>query len=166
VLLRFRLDEGTREWAADLLVGDHHDRDWEMRAPARCVQMRECGERDRVAALHVVDAGAVRAIALDTHRQRARERADGVHRVHVPEQENAGAVRGARHAPDQDVADAALAGNALDARADRAQQAFRVSCNSIDGLRILRRALDIDPGIDGSEQGFRREVAHGAEAFG
>ena len=32
--------------------------------------------------------------------------------------------------------------------------------DAIDRFRILRRALDRNPGIDGSEQSFGREVAH------
>ena len=88
-----------------------------------------------------------------------------MHRVHVAEQQNAGAIGCAGYAADQNVADAVLTGNALDAGADRAQQALRVLGDAIDRFRILRRALDRNPGIDGSEQSFGREIAHGERGF-
>ena len=89
--------------------------------------MGERRERDRIAAFHVVDAGAVGAITLDAHRQRAGERADGMDRVHMPEDQDAGAVGFAGNTAEQDVGDAAFAGDALDGGADRAQDALGVN---------------------------------------
>lgn len=121
------------------------------------------GERrhgDRIAALHVVDAGAIGAVTVKAPGQFRRQRADGMDGVDMAEQENAGTFGLAGDAADQDVGIAHRAGDALDPGVDVAQEGLGMVGHAVDGSHVLSRALDGHPSADGLEKCGGGQVLH------
>ncbi len=161
VAARLRLDARARGRAARLLVGNEHDGNRHVRPPSGRVKMGERRHGDRIAALHVVDAGAVGPVAVDPPGQVGVERSNRMDRVDVAEQQDAWPFRFARDAADQDVAIAHRAGDALNAGAGAAQKRLRMIRHAVDRRDVLGRALDGHPLADGIEECFGSQSLHG-----
>ena len=121
--------------------------------PAR-VELAHGLDAQVVAALHVVDAGAVAAPAVAPPGE-GPERADGVDRIHVPHDQDAGLARlGVGKAGAQAIAEAHAAGDALHRRAHDGELARRKVHHAVDRAGVPGRALAFDPRAQAVEHGI------------
>ena len=144
VALRLGLDQLTRGWTADFLIGIDDDGGRQLER-AGLDQGLQCGERDDGAALHVVDGGTEALVALAPDRQRAVERADGVDRVGVRDQQETCPLGSPGAPAAQDVTEPVAARQALDLEAKPADPGCDKTFHPIDGGGLVGRALDLDP---------------------
>ncbi len=172
VLLRFSLDARARGIRPDLLVGHEHQGQLQFGLLVQADQVAPGVVRHVGAALHVVDAGAEDAVALAPHLQRLLDHADGVHRIEMREDQDAGLL-----APvalgDQHVALAVGAGHALDAGPQAAHVGLGAVDHAVDGGGVVAGTFDLDPlddaledfvRIDGDGVGKRRGISvHAAD---
>ena len=89
------------------------------------------------ATFHVVDARSVNAVLFAANGKYVVDAADGVHRIHVTENQNARSVTAPGRARLQQVAEAVYTGNALHVCADTAHVVLNAIRHAIDGRRIV-----------------------------
>ena len=122
--------------------------------PAQICVKRAVGQIS--AALHVIDAGAERAVAVDPERQPLDE-SERVHGVEMAQHQNAGRVLAPGRARHQMVAAAVAARDALD-RDGQVAIAVRDHVGElVDLRRNFGRRFDLDPAADAVEDGCRIE---------
>src|SRR5438132_1840569 len=143
---RFRFDQVACRGAADLLIAGEQHRDRQRGLKPGTGQLPHGFQREIVAALHVEDAGAVAARAVLAPWKVA-QRADRMHRIQVPEDQDAGlgCVR-VREARAHAITKAHPAWNDLDTRAHDGEVAHRKAHHPVDGRGIESRAFAFDPG--------------------
>ena len=154
-LLRLGLDHRAAGRAADLLLGDEQEGHRHARSGTQAAQVavgviRQIGTR-----LHVVDAGAVEAIALAADLVAVVLGADGMDRVHMAEYQDARRVLGpVRGAHDQMVAEAVLALDAVDRAAGAFPLVLDLVGQFVQARRIVGRRLHLHPLEDALDDFF------------
>jgi hypothetical protein len=106
--------------------------------------------RDIGAALHVVDAGAERAVALDLERQ-AIDEPHRMDRIEMAQDQDPRRVLPPGRTRHQVIAQAIPAWHALDGRRQAAIEIGHQRCELVDLCRNVRRRLDLDPAADAVE---------------
>ena len=104
------------------------------------------------AALHVVDAGAEGAVALDPERQ-ALDESHRMHRIEMAEHQDSGRVLAPRRPRHQMVAAAGMSRDALDRGRQIAIAVGDQGRQLVDLLGRFGRRLDFDPAADAVEDG-------------
>jgi hypothetical protein len=155
-----RADEVAAGRAADFLVRGEEMRHRQRDVAAFLDDRAQRGQRDMGAALHVVDAGAEGAAALDAEGH-ARERAHRMHRVEMRHHEDALLRRIAPGAAQDEMrAEAVAAWDDLGARTESLRLGGDRLHQGADLLRRVGRRLMLDPGADAGEQRLRGEFGH------
>ena len=158
------LDQRARGRAADLLVGDQKLRDAERRLRAIGANLAKRMIGQIRAALHVVDAGAERAIAVDLERQPLDE-SHRMHGVEMAQHQNARRVLAPGRPRHQMVAAAVASGDALDRDGQIAITLGDDIGELVDLRRHFGRRLDLDPAADAVEDFCRIEGLAGVDVM-
>src|SRR5712691_1166430 len=152
----FGLDQRARCRASDLFLGNVQLRDAERRAFGACAELPEGVVGEIGPALHVVDARAEGAVALDPERQ-AVDEAERVYRIEMAQHQDARRILTPGRSRHQMIAAAVLSRDAFDGRRQFAVAVGDERRQPVDLLRRFGRRFDFNPSADAVEDGVRIE---------